>query len=210
MRKRRVARGVGGAAIVGVAVVLAYALWWRKNPSACPYGLRFFIELPHPFITRERLRDVLAPRPGDRVLEVGPGTGYYSLHVAEWIKPGGKLDVLDIQQEMLDHVMRRAQECGIENIVSSRADARDLPYPDDSFDAAYLTVVLGEIPDQDGALCELRRVLKPGGRLVVGEVFADFHMVPFGTLRKRAEAASFSFERRVGGGLGYFAGFRAL
>jgi hypothetical protein len=62
MRKRRVARGVGGAAIVGVAVVLAYALWWRKNPSACPYGLRLFIELPHPIITRERLRD--APRPG--------------------------------------------------------------------------------------------------------------------------------------------------
>ncbi len=103
MRKRRVARGVSGAAIVGVVVVLAYALWWRKNPSACPYGLRFFIELPHPVITRERLRDVLAPRPGDRALGVGPGTGYYSLHVAEWLKPGGTLDVLDIQQAMLDH-----------------------------------------------------------------------------------------------------------
>ncbi len=207
MRKRRVARGVGGAAIVGVTAVLAYALWWRKNPSACPYGLRFFIELPHPIITRERLRDVLAPRPGDRVLEVGPGTGYYSLHVAEWLEPGGKLDVLDIQQEMLDHVMRRARERGIENIVPSRADARGLPYHDDTFDAAYLTVVLGEIPDQDGALRELQRVLKPDGRLVVGEVFPDFHMVPFGTLRKRAEAAGFSFERRVGGGLGYFASF---
>ncbi len=209
MRQRRVARGVGGAAIVGVAVVLAYALWWRKNPSACPYGLRFFIELPHPFITRERLRDVLAPRPGDSVLEVGPGTGYYSLHVAEWLEPGGTLDVVDIQQAMLDHVTRRAQERGIENIVATRADARALPYSDDTFDAAYLTVVLGEIPDQDAALRELRRVLKPGGRLVVGEAFPDFHMVTFGTLRERAEAAGFEFGRRVGGGLGYFASFRA-
>ena len=143
------------------------------------------------------------------MLEVGPGTGYYALHVAEWLEPGGTLDVLDLQQVMLDHVMRRGQECGIENIVPTRGDARILPYPEGSFDAAYLTVVLGEIPDQEQALQELHRVLKPGGRLVVGEVFLDFHMIPFGTLRERAEVAGLSFERWLGGPLGYFASFRA-
>lgn len=139
----------------------------------------------------------------------GPGTGYYALHVAEWLEPGGTLDVLDLQQAMLDHVMRRGQECGIENIVPTRGDARILPYPEGSFDAAYLTVVLGEIPDQEQALQELHRVLKPGGRLVVGEVFLDFHMIPFGTLRERAEVAGLSFKRWLGGPLGYFASFRA-
>lgn len=196
-----------GVALLG-ASLLAYALWWRRNPSACPYGLRFFIELPHPFITRTRLREILAPRPGDRVLEVGPGTGYYALHAARWIEPGGTLDILDLQQGMLDHTVKRARELGIENAVASRGDARELPYPDDSFDSAYLTATLGEIPDQERALRELRRVLKPGGRLVVGEVFPDFHMVPFGTLRERAEAVGLRFERRLGGALGYFASFR--
>ena len=195
------------AALAGAAA-LGYALWWRKNPSACPYGLRFFVELPHPFITRARLREVLAARPGDRVLEIGPGTGYYALHTARWIEPGGRLDVLDLQQEMLDHVARRAREAGIGNVVPARGDAQALPYPDGSFDAAYLTVVLGEVPDQEQALRELGRVLKPGGRFVVGEVFPDFHMVPFGSLRERAGAAGLSFERRVGGPLGYFASFR--
>jgi ubiquinone/menaquinone biosynthesis C-methylase UbiE len=190
------------------AAILACALWWRRNPSACPYGLRFFIELPHPFITRARLREILAPRPGDRVLEVGPGTGYYALHAARWIEPGGALDILDLQQGMLDHTMGRARGTGVSNIVATRGDARALPYPDDSFDSAYLTAVLGEVPDQDRALGELRRVLKPGGRLVVGEVFPDFHMVPFGALRERAEAAGLTFERRLGGALGYFASFR--
>jgi ubiquinone/menaquinone biosynthesis C-methylase UbiE len=140
------------AALVGALAALIYALWWRKNPSACPYGLRYLIELPRPYITRDRLREILVPQPGDKVLEIGPGTGYYSLPVAEWLNPGGTLEVLDIQQEILDHVMHRARERGIENITPTRTDARALPYPDGTFDAAYLTLVLGEIPDQDLAL----------------------------------------------------------
>jgi ubiquinone/menaquinone biosynthesis C-methylase UbiE len=58
------------------------------------------------------------------MLEVGAGTGYYSLHVARWLEPGGALDVLDIQQEMLDQTVRRAHESGISNIVPVRGDAR--------------------------------------------------------------------------------------
>lgn len=202
-------RAVLAFALAGGAVVLAYAFWWRRNPSACPYALRFFVELPRPFITRARLREILAPNPGERVLEVGPGTGYYALRVARWLEPDGTLDVLDLQQEMLDHVMRRARERNITNIVPTRGDAQALPYPDESFAAAYLTAVLGEVPDQEATLREMRRVLKPGGRLVVGEVFPDFHMVPFAALRDRAEAAGLRFERRLGGPLGYFASFRA-
>lgn len=209
---RRSARALLGLGLPGAAAVLGYALWWRRNPSACPYRLRFFVELPHPFITRARLREILAPRPGERVLEIGPGTGYYSLPVAGWLAEGtpqGTLEVLDLQQEMLDHVARRARAHGLQNVVPTRGDARALPYPDDSFDEAYLTVVLGEISDQEATLREFGRVLKPGGKLVVGEVFPDFHMVPFGALRTKMEAAGLSFERRLGGPLGYFASFRA-
>jgi hypothetical protein len=55
------------------ATVLAGALWWRKHPSACPYAQRFWVEPPHPFITRARLREALDASPGERILEVGPG-----------------------------------------------------------------------------------------------------------------------------------------
>jgi ubiquinone/menaquinone biosynthesis C-methylase UbiE len=108
---------------------------------------------------------------------------------------------------MLDHTMRRAEERGLANITPTRSDATAMPYEEGTYDAAYLTTVLGEIPDQDAALRELARVLKPGGRLVVGELLGDPHYVRLGPLRLRASGAGLAYERRLGSALGYFARF---
>jgi ubiquinone/menaquinone biosynthesis C-methylase UbiE len=94
------------------------------------------------------------------------------------------------------------------NIRPRLGDAQALPYDDATFDAAYLVTVLGEIADQDAALRELRRVLRPNGRLVVGELFGDPHMVGERSLRRRATAAGLRFERRIGPRWGYFAVLR--
>jgi ubiquinone/menaquinone biosynthesis C-methylase UbiE len=184
------------------AGLVAAALWWRRYPSACPYNQRFWVEAPHPFITRARLREALAPRAGETVLEVGPGTGHYTLDVASAV---GRLHIFDLQPEMLEHTLRRAREAGVDNVEPRQGDARRLPYADARFDAAYLVAVLGEIPDQEAALRELRRVVRPGGRLVVGELFGDPHMVGEKALRRRAEATGWRFERRVGPPFGFFA-----
>ena len=190
-------------------VVGAVALWWRKNPSACPYSQRFWVEAPHPLITRARLREILEPQPGERVLEIGPGTGYYTLDLAAWVGEEGAIEIFDIQQEMLDHTIRAAAERGLLNVNPTRGDAQELGWDDDTFDAAILITVLGEIPDQDAALREVARVLRPGGRLIVGELLGDPHYVTPGSLQRRAEAAGLRFERRVGPRVGYFARFRA-
>jgi ubiquinone/menaquinone biosynthesis C-methylase UbiE len=190
---------------LGLAGVVGVALWWRKNPSACPYSQRFWVAAPHPVITRERLRGVLEPMAGERVLEVGPGTGYYTLDLAQWVGHEGAVEILDVQQEMLDHTIRRARERGLWNVNPTQGDARELPYDDDSFDAAILVTVLGEIPDQDAALREVARVLKPRGRLIVGELFGDPHMVTTRSLERRADGAGLRLSRRSGPPLGYFA-----
>jgi len=186
------------------AAVIAAALWWRRNPSACPYNQRFWVQAPHPLITRERMLRVLEPGPGERILEVGPGTGYYSLDVARALGPDGRLDIFDLQPEMLGHTERRARDAGLA-VHPCQGDATSLPYEDASFDGALLVTVLGEIPDQVRALGELRRVLKPGGRLVVGELAGDPHVVFPRALERRAGEAGMRVERRDGTPLGYFA-----
>jgi ubiquinone/menaquinone biosynthesis C-methylase UbiE len=124
------------------------------------------------------------------------------------LAPDGILDVLDVQREMLDDLMRRAGEAGIGNLRAKVGDAQRLPYPDRSFDAAYLISVLGEVPDEQAALCELHRVLKTGGRLVVGEIVADPDFISVRTLKERTAAAGFAFERQLGPSFAYFASFR--
>lgn len=198
MRARRL---LGAAA----AATLAASLWWRKNPSACPYGQRFWVEAPHPFITRDRLREVLRPEPGERLLELGVGTGYYSCELAEWVAPDGTLELFDLQQKFLDHTMQAATNRGLTNLVPTQGDATNLPYEDASIDAVILTAVLGEIPDRAAALREIRRVLKPSGRLVVGELFGDPHFTSRGSLKQLGAEAGLQLAEASGPAFGYFA-----
>lgn len=194
-----------GLPLAALAALGAAAAWWRTHPSACPYGQRFWVQAPHPLITRERLRGVLAPEPGERILEIGPGTGYYTLDLAAWVEPGGTVEIFDLQQKMLDHAMRRAAEAGLANVTTTQGDATSLPYADASFDAVVLVTVLGEIPDQAAALGEIARVLRPGGRLVAGEILLDPHYTSPRALEARGSAAGLRFEERSGPRWGYFA-----
>ena len=197
------------AALAGIAAVVAgAAFFWRKNPSACPYSQRFVVQAPHPIITRERLLEILDVEPGETVLEVGPGTGYYTLDVANRAGEEGRVEILDVQREMLDHTIGRAREAGLDHVHATQSDARGMPFEDGTFDAAYLVTVLGEIPDQAAAMRELSRVLRPGGRLVVGELMVDPHFVGLKSMRLRAAAAGLEYERMVGNRFGFFARFR--
>jgi ubiquinone/menaquinone biosynthesis C-methylase UbiE len=202
-----VAVGAGGRGLAagGAAVILWW--WWRLHPTPRPFAQRLWIDVPHPFVTRRRLRQVLAPAPGQRLLEVGVGSGRYALSVVSWLGERGQLAVLDLQEEMLGLTMRRALNRAIANVVPACGDATALPYPDGAFDAVYLVSTLGQMPDMTAALRELSRVVHPGGRVVVGELCYDPHGVFFGTLRRCATAAGLRFSHRAGGWGGYFACF---
>ena len=195
-------------ALIGAGAAAAVATWWFTDSAPYPYSQRWLLDLPLPFLTLKRLDHVLQAREGERILEIGPGTGLQSLHVAPQLGPNGQLDIVDIQQEMLDHVMREAGRRGVTNVTPTLGDAQALPFEDNSIDGAVLVTVLGEIPDQEQALREIARVLRPGGRLVVGELFGDPHMVTTGKLTERAGRAGLELEQRLGSPLAFFARLR--
>ena len=209
MVSRRTFRVV--ASLLGLVLLagIGYAIRWRSNPSPCPYSQRVWIDLPRPGITRSKLRTLLDPRPGEQVLELGPGTGYYTGTIARAVEPNGTVHAADIQRAMVEHLQVRARRQGHRNVEPIHGDGQRLPYPDNSFDGAYLVLVLGEIPDQERTLAELERVLKPGGRLVVGESLPDPHFVTLEALRRRAERQKLRFEDHIGTRVGYFARFAA-
>jgi ubiquinone/menaquinone biosynthesis C-methylase UbiE len=153
----------------------------------------------------ERLRAVLEPRAGERLLEVGCGAGYYALHVARDLMPNGSLEIVDANPEFLDEAIRRAREHRLVNVGAVLGDPRYLPYDTDAFDAAYLVAALGDAQDHDTALHELARVVRPRGRIVVGELHGDPHRIGVSALRASCPRAGLTLTHSVDGGCGYFA-----
>jgi ubiquinone/menaquinone biosynthesis C-methylase UbiE len=134
----------------------------------------------------EGLHGVLSPAPGQRLLEIGAGSGMYALEIAGALLPGGTIAIVDDQPRMLEAAMRQAHGRGLENISATFADSRYLPFEDRSFDAVYFVAALGRFIDAYAALVEIRRVLRPGGRIVSAELHDDPHRVGPATLRTLA------------------------
>ena len=196
-------------ALAAVGAGVASRRWSRDAKAPFPYSLRWILDFPHP-ISPDLLRRGVEPSEGNHVLEIGPGTGRHAVRIAQCVAPTGTLDVFDVQKEMLDAVMRRADDQAVTNIEPAHGQVGErLPYQDARFDAAYLVTVIGEIPDPDIALRELRRVLRPGGRLAVGEVIVDPDYTSLRELRARAEPCGFRFVQRHGSPFAYVAQFEA-
>jgi ubiquinone/menaquinone biosynthesis C-methylase UbiE len=146
-------------------------------------------------ITLERLE----LKPGQRVLEIGPGPGRLLIPAAKRVMPGGEAVGIDIQPGMIQRLTSRARAAGITNLSAILGDATQPHVPEASFDLVFLCAALGEIPDRSAALAQCFRALKPRGVLSITEMFGDPHYQSRSTLERLTQAAGFRTQSVRGG-----------
>lgn len=197
----KVAEIIGLALLAKAAISLAIQL----RPTPTPPAVGFVLNSR----TRRRYRDPAGTlrraglRPGMRALELGPGVGLFTGEAARILGDEGTLLALDLQMGMLRPLARMVRSAGLTNVALGAAEAGALPLPDASVDMAFLFAVLPMLPDKRRALAELRRALRSGGILVVGEDLIEPEYVPALVIRRWCRRAGFVPVAAFGNGLCY-------
>lgn len=166
------------------------------------FPLRRFILSPPVLASR------LSLRPDFSVLEIGCGSGYYSIEVAKCLL-SGHLKVFDIQPEMIQKCISRVAASGLRNVSFATGDGAALPFTDAQFDLVYMVTVLGEVRDREACLKSIRRVLRPGGLLSISEHLPDPDFISITALARMTTPCHFRLERHYGPRMAYTANFRA-
>lgn len=139
-----------------------------------------------------RLSDIIEPQEGDICLDVATASGNLAIAMSKRVGPEGKVLAIDLAQGMIEFATRKARAHKIKNIEFIRMDAQKLEFEDSSFDVVACGLALFYFPDIEGALKEMWRVLKPGGRLGVSSADAENAFSPLSEpymarLRKASE-----------------------
>jgi ubiquinone/menaquinone biosynthesis C-methylase UbiE len=141
-----------------------HAMWsgvaaaWESNVA--------FIDARGAQVT-ERMLELTRPQPGERVLELGCGPGGPGLDAARLVAPEGEVVLSDVAPEMTSIASARAGALGLTNVTTRVLDLERIDEPDDSYDVVLCREGLMLVPDPVRAAAEIRRVLRPGGRVAL-------------------------------------------
>jgi len=142
-----------------------------------------------------------------KVLEVGPGPGYFSTRVARAL-PDGKLVLADIQQEMLEKARKRLNRKGLANVEYYLCNGDKFDLPTEYFDVIFLVTVIGEIENKGLYIKEFSRMLKDGGLLSISELKGDPDKLAPAEVRDLVKGSGFVYDTISGNEDNYTISFR--
>jgi ubiquinone/menaquinone biosynthesis C-methylase UbiE len=106
---------------------------------------------------------------GERVLDAGCGAGVFTLPLAMAVGPSGHVFAVDVEPVMVETCSRRVREAGLTNVTAARSGENSFPLPDANVDLVFACHLLHELLDPPAFFAEVRRVLRPGGRVLLVE-----------------------------------------
>jgi SAM-dependent methyltransferase len=138
-----------------------------KKQSTEAEELEKSYQLPEIVRQRQHTLNKLSVKLGEKILDVGCGVGFLSYEIALQTGDSGRVSGIDQNSEMIRHANKRCES--LRNTEFSEANADNLPFPEESFDAVSCTQVLLYVNDVAQVLSGIRRVLKPAGRIIIVE-----------------------------------------
>jgi arsenite methyltransferase len=122
----------------------------------------------------EEVIAALGVRPGEIIADIGSGSGYFTLRLAQATGPSGRVFGVDVSPDMVVHLNRRIRDLGVPNVTTILAPPDDPLLPDASIDRFFICDVWHHVEDQPKYLARMKKMLKPGGQVVM----IDFHKKP--------------------------------
>ena len=119
------------------------------------------------FLNPYKLLNAAGLKPGQKVLEVGCGPGFFTIPAAKIVGEKGKVYALDVNPVAVETVQRKIMENNLKNVKIMLADASETGLPDESIDVAFLFGVIHALKDVDAVMREMHRILKVKGILSV-------------------------------------------
>jgi ubiquinone/menaquinone biosynthesis C-methylase UbiE len=194
-------------AVVGSQIRIRLLL--RFHPVATPRLLMPLMDTRLRRIYRDtgETLDFVGIHSNATVLDAGCGTGLFAIEAARRVGSGGTVFAVDFQPALIDKVTRKARAAQLHNLQPTLAPIHELPLPGNCIDAAFMISVLAMLRSRKEALREIKRVLKPGGVLVLGEELPEPEYVRPVTACRWAEEAGFRLVERNGNAFAYLLRF---
>jgi ubiquinone/menaquinone biosynthesis C-methylase UbiE len=142
----------------------------RKTGDLCPWWVGFLMDNWIRRLIHNPAR-ILSPyvKPGMTAVDIGCGFGIFSIGMAKLVGPEGRVISVDVQQKMLDHMMKRARRAGVADRITPTLAAADTLGVEAKADFVLTFYMVHEVPDEERFLREIASILKPGGHYLLAE-----------------------------------------
>ncbi len=168
----------------------------------CPWWIGYFLASPiRRWLTKPE--KIVAPyvRPGNTVLEPGPGMGFFTLSMAQMVGESGRVIAVDLQPRMLDRLKRRAAQAQLGNRIDARlcsADSLGIEDLSGKVDFTLAFAMVHELPDGHPFFSEIAKASKTGARLLISEPGGHVKPEKFQAEIQQAQAAGFEVVEEPG------------